>query len=201
MAQFNVNQTLENLKNLDTNKILPLLKEHKVKAASAVIVFLSLFGLMMIYNNYQARATEYQQLEVQQQQKTEAVGKYKISVTGLQGYLKSLPQELADEKLITQLTDYAVQNNVSIVNYTPSQKKSEKFYDSSRVHLTINVKSFNDFLLFIRTIESSPYFLRVENFTLDLKESKLNESKQSESKQSERSIGGEIFITSLRLKK
>ena len=191
LSQFNFSR-MQNLKDLDVNKVLQLVSEHKVKALTAGFAATAIIGALMVFGDYRTQAAQYQQQMAQLQEKMDVISRHERSVKALKGFLDALPQELEDEKMITQLTDYAAQNNVEIINYAPGQKKSDRSYDSSRVHLNVNAGNFKDVLAFVRTVERSPYFLRVESF--------VGSSKDDNGAGGGR-LTAEIFISSVRVKK
>jgi len=162
---------MKDLKNLDVNKILQLVFAHKVRALSALFVVLGIIGLLMIFDGYRAQAAGHEQDMKLLQEKIDVIGRQKLSRKALKDFFAALPRPLEDEKLIGQISDYAAQNNVAILNYAPGPSKSGKLYDSSRVRLSVSASKFNDILVFVRTIEHSPYFLKVESFTGGVKDS------------------------------
>ena len=162
---------MKDMKELDVKKILPLLLAHKDRTLSAVFVLLGIIGLLMILSGYRARAAEHQQDMKRLQEKMDVIGQHRISLKALKDFLAALPGPLEDEQLIGQISDYAAQNNVTILNYAPGPLKSTKLYDSSRTRLSVSASKFNDLLTFVRTVERSPYFLKIESFTGGVKNS------------------------------
>jgi len=161
---------MKDMKGLDVNKIFQLLFTHKVKTLSAVFVAVGIIGLLMIFNGYRAQAAGHQQDMKRLQEKMDVIGRHSLSLKALKDFFAALPRPLEDEKLIDQITDYAVQNNVAIFNYAPGPSKSGKLYDSSRIRLSVSVSKFNDLLAFVRTVERSPYFLKIESFAGGVKD-------------------------------
>jgi len=153
------------MKDLNVNKIFQSLFAHKARTLSAVFVVLGIIGFLMIFDGYRARAAGYEQEMKRLQEKTDVVGRHDLSRKALKDFFAALPRPLEDEQLIGQITDYAAQNNVAILNYAPGPSKSGKLYDSSRMRLSVSASTFNDLLAFVRTIERSPYFLKVESLT------------------------------------
>ncbi len=161
---------MKDMKGLDVNKILELLFAHKARTLSTVFVVIGIIGLLMIFDGYRARAAEHQQDMKRLQEKIAVVGQHSPSLKALKKFFAALPRPLEDEQLIAQIADYAVQNNVAILNYTPGPSKGGKLYDSSRMRLSVSASKFNDLLAFVRTIERSPYFLKIESFTGGVKD-------------------------------
>ncbi len=181
-------------KDLNVTKILQMLAEHKVKVMVAGFAMAAVIGGLMIFNGYRAQAVEHQQQMQGFQEKMDVIGRYKRSLKTLNDFFASLPAQLEDDKLITQLTEYAVKNNVDIINYAPGQSKNEKLYDSSRVRLSVSAGSFKDLLAFMRMIERSPYSLRVESFSSS---SGLKSNADADQRQF---ATAEIFISSVHVK-
>ena len=191
LSRFNLDQ-FKDVKNLDVGWFVQTLSAHRVKVIAAGFAVLAVIGGLMIFNGYRARATEYQQQIKALQDKMDAIGRYKRSQEALKGFFASLPGELENDRLITQLTDYAAQNNVDIINYAPGQNKSEKLYDMFRVRLNVSAGSFSGLLAFVRMIERSPYALRVESFSTGVKNNAGANAQPATA---------EMFISSVRVKK
>ncbi len=162
---------MKDLKSLDVSKILQSLFAHKDRTLSVVFVALGIIGLLMIFDGYRARAAGHEQDMKLLQEKMDIIGRHKLSRKALKDFFTALPGPLEDEKLIGQISDYAAQKNVAILNYAPGPSKSTKLYDSSRVRLSVSASKFNDLLAFVRTIERSPYFLKIESFAGGVKDS------------------------------
>ncbi len=161
---------MKDMKDLNADKIFQLLLAHKAKALSAVFAVLGIIGLLMIFDGYRARAAGHQQDMKRLQEKMDVIDRHSLSLKALKDFFAALPRSLEDEKLIDQITDYAAQNNVAILNYTPVPSKNEKLYDSSRIRLSVSASKFNDLLAFVRTVERSPYFLKIESFAGGVKD-------------------------------
>lgn len=162
---------MKDMKGLDLNKILQLLLTHKAGTLSAVVALLGIIGLLMIFGGYRARAAEHEQDMKRLQEKMGVIGRQHLSLKALKDFFAALPRPLEDEKMIGQITDYAAQNNVAILNYAPGPSKSGKLYDSSLVRLSVSASKFDDLLAFVRTVERSPYFLKIESFAGGVKDS------------------------------
>ena len=168
LPQFNLDQ-LKNLKDLDINKVLQMLSAHKVKAVIAGCAAMTVIISLMMFNGYREQAAGHQQQVQALQDKMDVIRRQDRSLKALKAFQAALPQELEDDKLIIQLTDYAARNNVDIINYAPGQNKSEKLYSIYQVRLNVSAGSFSGLLAFVRAIERSPFSLRVESFSSGLK--------------------------------
>lgn len=162
---------MKDMKGLDVSKILQSLLAHKDRTVSGILVALGIIGLLMILNGYRARAAEHEQDMKRLQEKMDVISQHKVSLKALKDFFAALPGPLEDEKLIGQISDYAARNNVAILNYAPGPSKSTKLYDSSRMRLSVSASKFNDLLAFVRTVERSPYFLKIESFAGGVKDS------------------------------
>ncbi len=191
LPRFNFDQ-LKDLKNLDINKVLQILSARKTKAMIAGFAAVTVIGGLMVFNGYRERVAGYQRQMQDLQDKMDVIRRHERSLKALKVFWAALPGELEDNKLIIQLTEYAVKNNVDIIDYVPDQSKNEKLYDSSRVRLNVRAGSFGDLLAFVRTIERAPYSLRVESFSSGLK---------SGAGVSGQSATADITISSVRVKK
>ena len=184
------------MKGPDVNKVLQLLLAHKAKTLSAVVVVLGVIGLLMIFDGYRARAAEHQQDMKRLQEKMDVIGRHGLSRKALKDFFAALPRPLEDEKLIDQITNYAAQKNVAILNYAPGPSKTGKLYDSSRVRLSVSASKFEDLLAFVRTIERSPYFLKIESLT-----SGANTGGVKDSAKATGPLTAEMSVSSVRMKK
>jgi len=158
------------MKDLNVHKIFQSLFADKVRTLSAVFVVLGIIGLLMIFDGYRARAAGQEQGMKRLQEKMDIIDRNSLSLKALKDFFAALPRPLEDEKLIGQITDYATQNNVAILDYAPGPSKSGKLYDSSRMRLSVGASKFNDLLAFVRSVERSPYFLKIDSFAVGVKD-------------------------------
>ena len=171
LSGFNVD-----LKQIDLNKILGKLLDQKTLFAILLVVLAALAAALMLFKDYSVRVNHLQQQNKQVSHKVDVIKDHDTSAQKLNAFSSSLPKSLTGEMFINQLSDYAAQNQVEILNITPGATKKEDFYNVTSVHLNATANSFKNMLLFLKTIETSPYALRVDSWSGQLQESNNSSS-------------------------
>ena len=136
--------------------------EKKSLLVVIVVAMIVLTGVLVLFNDYSLKTANYQGQIQQLHQKADTIDQQTQSTQDLKNYVSSLAKERKQETLVNQLTDCAAKNQVEIIDITPEKMVKEKNYISTEVSLRINASSFKNLLLFLQTIETPPYSLKVE---------------------------------------
>ena len=153
------------IQQMDLHKVFRKLFEKKSLFAVGVVLVVALIAALALWKNYSSKLTDYQSEIQQTHQKIDIIAAHDQSLKELNKFTSFLAKPLSQEMLIHQLTDYAAQNQVDILNITPKETRSENFYTISVVQLNVTAGSFKNLLLFLRAVETSPYTLRVESWS------------------------------------
>ena len=164
MAMFDLEKLKKiDLKNIDINKILPLLLEQKEFFAQIVVVIVSVLTMIGILSGYRVQNQQYHREFQQLKDKAQIVQDYEGGMKKMKAFLAALPKELDEGQIASQIADYAAQNNVAILSFAPSQKKTENLTDTITVRMSIRANGYKDFVLFVKAIEKAPFALRVDS--------------------------------------
>jgi hypothetical protein len=158
------------LKEMDLAKIIQILQEKKILVLNIVVIIIALFFLKSFYEQFKAKENAQQERIARIQNKIGIITDYDKKLKELNNYINSLPKEWLEDKIIMQITDYAVANHVEITSFAPGAKRSEATYDLTKVNLSIVASDYSYLIKFIRALEASPYALRVDSWTGNMEE-------------------------------
>ena len=179
------------LKDFSLDKFIRGLFE-RLETASITIVILILFGtLIFIFQQYRSQEEDLQKQIKLMQEKIKTIQDYEESLKTLETYMASLPQNLEEGKVVKQLAVYATQNHVIILSFIPLGMESGAFDSITKIRLTVWVKTYKDMVRFIRTIETSPFGLRIDSWSGGLQNHKFGLN----------GVGATIEISSIKIKK
>ena len=160
-AKFNLKI---DLKNLDINQLKQELVGRKTTVINALVIVGVVVILGCMLNNYRIHVSSLENQIVQMRAKMQVIATYQTGEKELKDFLLSLSKGLKRDKVISQMADYAAASHVSILSFSPGKVRDLGMYELVRVRLSIKANSYKDVLLFLRSIEKSPYVLRVESW-------------------------------------
>lgn len=161
---------LEELKKLDLNKLLEIARERKDLLAQASVAVLSAIVLIGLITSPQGQ--EYRQQIQALTAKIAVVKSYEDGARELKLFMEALPKRLNTEQISAQITDYAAQNNISILSFAPQPERQEGVSEVLPVQMNVHADAYADILTFFKAMEGSPFSLRVDSCILSNKEGK-----------------------------
>ena len=72
------------------------------------------------------------------------------------------PEKLDEESMIQAILKAASQHLAKISSFSPAQEESDQYKKTTRINLTVNTDNFDDMILFIKSIESLPYSIKID---------------------------------------
>lgn len=162
-------------KSIDINELLSKILSQKVVAVNIVIVISALAGAYFIYNNFLQQKRIADQNIANLQEKISTITTYQTTKQKFDDFHKALPKPVAEESLVNVLSDYAVQNSVEVISFSPVSTKEYDYYDLISVEMNVRSKEFKNLVLFIKAIESENQVIRIENYRFGI----LNELGQN----------------------
>ncbi len=199
---------LNDLKNFDVKNInVEFLKENFVrKPENAVKALLILVSFLFMFNIFSAKQKEARELKTkitEMEDKMESINNYQKDLKELNHYIESLSAGIPDYEIIDKLSDFAEKRNIHILSFSPAKSENEKFYRRTMIDLNISAGSYKDLALFIYDIESSPFNLRVDQWTgqlaTDLESISSDQAAKQETKK--QSIQVQVQIGAINFKK
>jgi len=179
------------LKKIDINRLIRSFFDRLESAAITIIVIFLLAGLFYIFNQYRGKMSDYQEQTKLLQEKIQAIADLQDSKKKLEKFVSDLPQELPESNVIKQLVAYSTQNNVVIISYLPMEVVDNAYVSMTKYRLVVWTTNYKNMVRYIRTIESSPFGLRVDEWSGGKTSNKLGGS----------GVGANIDIISLKTKK
>ena len=168
-------------KNVDMARI----QEKFLQRPHLIINMIFIAGtLLSIYHIHSTRKMELVNMKQQIEDlngKLKAVTNLDATQKNLNDFVKNLPQGMPTAQIISKLTDFAVAHDVQILSFSPAVEEEKPLYKRINVHLDFSTATYSDMVLFIHDIETSPYTLRIEQWSAGLGESAGFRTKRSRS--------------------
>jgi len=155
---------VETLKDIDYIRLKDDLLKRKDIIINTVAIIGSLIAILGIYNNNKDDFTNLSQSVTSLEKKLDAKTELLKIKKEMLNYIENIPIGVPDDELISYLNKAAITSNVQITNFSPSQTKTFKYYNTTSINLEITAKSYGDMWKFIQSIESSGLALRVDKF-------------------------------------
>jgi hypothetical protein len=174
---MNINE-LKNIdfKNLDYKKILELVTAKKALVIQIVVGVVLLVSLTAMLNDYRVHSEEYNQQIQTLKMNADTARVYAKSMRETKIFLSNVPEALDEEQFSSQIADYANASNVKIIGFRHGPKKGDKQKETMPASVDITAPSYQDFLVFIKTLEESPHSLNVDKCFLSLAKGSENDA-------------------------
>ena len=171
-----LNKSLD-INNIDINDLISRFLSQKVVIANIIVVVLGLLGGYYLYNNFTHQKQAAQQNIAMLQEKLATISTYQTTKKQFDEFKNTLPKSIDEDNLVDALSNYAIQNNVEVVSFSPVTSSDSAYYTRSSVDMNVRAKDFKQLVLFIKTLESEQMVLRLENYhfgALNLKGQELS---------------------------
>ncbi|MBF0619146.1 MAG: hypothetical protein HQL19_03145 [Candidatus Omnitrophica bacterium] len=171
LKKFNVNDlakmaaNLPDLRTLKPEDILAFLKRHAMIMIGVLIFFVCGY---MAWNIVTTRMEDLETKKVlagQLREKEEPIKKYKKIVDKNEAFLKTIPEGVPENLMITQLTKIATGRDVQILSFDLKGSEEGGFYRKVKVRFSCSTPSFQAAMLFISDIENSDVSMRVDSWS------------------------------------
>jgi uncharacterized membrane protein len=146
-SQFDIN-------NLDASQITNILTEHQ-KTIIIVLIVGSLLMAAGIFNDHHAKETALRARMSQEQEKLGVIKSRDAALADLNHFKSSMPKQISEFELITQISNDANLYHVNIASLSPADNKDMGLYDVTDLSFTAVSDNFKDMMLFLRKIEKS----------------------------------------------
>jgi len=153
------------LKKIDIDQIIQILKEHRNTVLKLAVVIGALVIAGIMFNDYHIKEAALYVRISQMQKKLDAITSQKGAIKGLNDFKVSFPKGISEDQSITQITSYATAQNVSISTFSPTEDQDMGLYSITKVSFTGTAPDYRDMVLFLRDIEESPYLFRVDSWS------------------------------------
>ena len=176
------------LSQVDLNQVL----QKYINSKNLMIIMLVAATITgyFIYKDFSTKETKLKQKIQQSDNKMQVIKDQVQSLKQLNQLTDSLVKPLSPDLAINQLTDYAAQNQVQVLNMTPSGVQNHDLYSVNIIHIKINAPSFQKLIGFLHTIENSPYTFRL-NMWVNTSSENLSVSGQ---------VSSEMEVASIQIK-
>ena len=158
LSQFNVN-------DIDTEKIVSVLLEHQNTLIKVLLVAVSLFFLVNMFNGHRLKEQNLRKQMSDVQDKLLAIKTRDASTGELNSFMSAFPKKLNEFELIGIVSNCAKSNHISIPSLSPSLSKDMGLFDEIDIGFVAQADSFKEMELFLRKVEESNASIRIDSWT------------------------------------
>jgi hypothetical protein len=151
------------LKNIDVVKLKALFLEKKDSLAQAAVILLTIFLLISFIKGYFKSTAEVNAEIKQLNEKVEYLSSLESSKKQIGKYLNAVPKSIDEDELSSQIADFASQNKITILSFSPGQKTEDEKSVTMKGRFDTQASSYKDFLSFLKALEDAPFALRVDS--------------------------------------
>ncbi len=154
------------LSKVDINSLSTQFFAKKDVLGQMIVIVISVFCLISVWGSHQSQVTENQQAVEDLNKKLNAIKGYEVAIEKSKSFMETLPKEIDEDQISTQIADYALPHNIDISSFSPGTRVSQGLSELISLQITAAGKTYNDLLYFLQAIESSPYAFRVESCSI-----------------------------------
>jgi len=161
---------IKDLQKLDYKKLL----KDAQKRPDVIVSIVAVLATVIFSVNYfrkqhgEIRTTSLEIMALEE--KITAIEEYQQTDQELKDFLRGIPENITEEDLINQITDFAQARNVRIESFSPGRKQTEDLYELTSIVLSITVNEYRDLWLFTHDVEASPHALRIDSLNVKANE-------------------------------
>lgn len=149
------------IKDIDVNKLKDQAIQNKEVVSQVVLVLISIVVAIMFFNQSQFEISQYKYKIATLQAKTGAIEEYNNTQSSVKKFLDQVPAHVPEDKIISFVTDYAGQNNVRILTFTPAVVEKKNTLETTMLKFTLTADSFASMVRFMSDIERGKDFMQV----------------------------------------
>lgn len=192
------NIRIEDLKNIDANDIKEFFVRRMDISIIILLIITIIFVIIMIRGN-EKKALKTTELQVtEMKEKLEASENFKLAQSKYDRFIDNFPKSINSDQLSDKISEIAAQNDVLILSFSPQKTRISDIFEFSTVKISITSEKYENIVSFTKSIEESPYALRIEQWTGKSRSEDFKGAKQDTNKDL---ILAEIEIGSVELKK
>lgn len=158
---------INDLKKIDVKTVGQQLLARPDILISAGALLLSVIIAVSIVKNKRAQLNQIESEIFSLSDKQPAIDEYNAAKQQLDDLLTTFPPSWSDRALLAAVTQWAVQHHLEITSVLPTGKEERPDYTRSGFRIQVQAADFNDLLRFLRTIETDPHGVRIDE--LDIK--------------------------------
>ena len=164
------NLNLNDLKGLDPRKIPEILRDRPDILISIVLIVLTIYGIGHIFTYHKIKSANLSNEFNKNKEKLKIMEEYSKLQPQYEEIKKKFPQTVPSDQLIAKLSEFAVAHNVQTLLLSPAQRKNDQYTEITWVNINISSDNYDDIVEFIKDIENSPYAIRIEKWSGNMKE-------------------------------
>jgi len=191
---------LKDIKNIDLSQIKDNIQSRPDIAAIVILIILTLGSLVFTYSKYTHQTKEIKKNILTLNKKLSVVNTQKEIQKEYNNFLESFPKSIPIDLLINKISENAIEHNVQIVSFSPVQEKAFKYSNLETITINISADNYLNMIFFIKSIEDSPYAVRIAKWSGIMTDSSAQRRRGREAVDGESKIISNIEISLVRLK-
>ena len=165
MSSINKTSSKFDINNMDAEQLTRALSEHQNTVIKLALIIGTLILVVMMFNDHHNKDRAIHAQISQVQLKLGAINNHGTAIQNLKDFQSSLPQKLNEIELITLISNYAKDGQVTISSLNPTESKDMGLYDFINVSFNAQSDDFKSMMLFLRKIEKSTFPLRIDTWS------------------------------------
>jgi Tfp pilus assembly protein PilO len=187
---------IKELKNIDIIKVKDSLRTNPIVFINTIIVIVTVVSAIALISKGQVELQSYKNNTVVYDEKLTAVKAQEEAKKTFDSFKNAFPQALGSNQLIDKFSELAVHRNVRILSLSPAKERSNDYLYQTTVNLSVESSDYKNIILFVKDIEDSALAIRLERFSAELTNERINEDESRK----QVPIKAELEVSSVRLK-
>ena len=190
------NITIEDLKKINVDQIKAYAKAKPDILIKIVLIVIALFATIYIYKSYREKLTAITEETERLNNKLKIADTQKIVQKNYDEFMGQFPKVIEKEKLIDKLSEYARENNIQVSSFSPIKETEAEHTKTQALKINITSDNYKDLILFIKSIETAPFSIRVDRWAGQMSPT----SKAESGAKSATTVEAEVEISSIKIK-
>lgn len=165
---------VKDLKSIDLAQIQENIKSKPDILIIIALIVISLSATMYFYMNFTKKTKEIGEKSVKYKEQLESAEQNKTLKERYDKFMAEFPKKIVVDELIDQISVFAINHNIKIISFSPSQESADEYTKIDRININISAENYSDLINFMKNIEQTPYAIRVETWQGKLETASLN---------------------------
>ena len=177
------NFNIKDLQNIDAQQFGGILRQYIDIVINVVLVLVTIVVTLVISKGY-GKKTQMLLWEVKQlEEKIEVVKESERLKKEYSAFQENFPKSILTDNLVNKLTEFAADQGVQILSFSPIKEKGDDYIRVAGVQLHVSSDKYRNIVLFMRDVEDAPYALHIGQWSAKMKEETVREGTEEFRKQ------------------
>ncbi|MBI3618217.1 MAG: type 4a pilus biogenesis protein PilO [Candidatus Omnitrophica bacterium] len=177
------NINIKDLQNIDAQQLGDMLRQRVDIVLNITLVLVTMVATVLIVKG-SGKRSEMLTWEIKQlEERGEAVKESERLKGEYSAFLKSFPEPILTDQLINKLSEFAADQQVQILSFSPVKEKSDNYIKVAGVQINVSSDSYKNIVLFMKDVGDAHYALHVGQWSAKMKEQRVKEGTEEFRKQ------------------